>query len=142
MRSYQLSSPELRSRFDHFARSDALETVRDEVILLRAMISDRLDLTRNEADRIAAFSVIHPAIVNLSKLVETLCKLEKSTHMVLSKEALQKLGDIIVTILIEELSQVEGYTDIVDRVAGRIAAAISESRNTEPASSRSFRATI
>jgi signal transduction histidine kinase len=131
LRSYKLSDPELRARFDHHADSDSIETVRAEVVLLRTLIDERLSLARTEADKIAAFQVIHPAISTLNKLVESLCKLEKSTHLVLGKEALNRLGDKIVTILIEELSEVEGYTDIIDRVAGRIAAAISESRNTD-----------
>jgi signal transduction histidine kinase len=126
LRSYKLSDPELRARFDHHADSDSIETVRAEVVLLRTLIDERLSLARTEADKIAAFQVIHPAISTLNKLVESLCKLEKSTHLVLGKEALNRL-----TILIEELSEVEGYTDIIDRVAGRIAAAISESRNTD-----------
>ena len=131
VRSYQLSSPELRARFSHHADSDSIETVRDEVILLRSLINDRLNLARNEAERIVAFREIHPAIATLNKLVESLCKLEKSTHLVLGKEALNRLGDEIVNILIEELSLVDGYTDIVDRVAGRIATVISEARNKD-----------
>ena len=111
------------------AGSESLGTVRDEVILLRALINERLDLAKTEADKIVAFQTIHPALSTLNKLVESLSKLELQTDVVLGKAALTKLCDDIVTILIEELSTVEGYTDIVDRVAKRISDAVASSRN-------------
>ncbi len=131
IRSYRLSDPDTRERFDHFADSAALETVRDEIVLLRVLIEERRNLAKTEADRINAFSVIHPALSTLNKLVESLSKLEKQADLVLGREALEKLGDDIVTILIEELSNVEGYTEIVDRVASRLAKSIADARNKD-----------
>lgn len=129
LRGYYLSDTGLRERFDHMAGSECLGTVRDEVILLRALINERLDLARTEADKIVAFQTIHPALSTLNKLVESLSKLELQTDVVLAKTALTELSDDIVTILIEELSALPNYTDIVDRVAQRISDKIAESRN-------------
>lgn len=110
---------------------DSIETVRQEVLLLRALIDERLDLARTEADKITAFQVIHPAISTLNKLVESLNKLDRQTNEVLDKGALTRLGDDIVTVLIEELCHIDGYTDIIDRVGSRIADAIAGARNEE-----------
>jgi len=129
IRSYRLSDPDARQRFDHLANSEALETVRDEVVLLRLLIDERYALAETKADKINAFSVIHPALSTLNKLVESLGKLERQADLVLGREALEKLGDDIVTILIEELTDVDGYTEIVDRVASRLATTIAESHN-------------
>ena len=131
IRSYRISDPTIRERFDHHANSNALETVREEVVFLRTLIEERYELARTEADKINAFSVIHPALSTLNKLVESLSKLELQADLVLGRDALNKLGDEIVTILIEELSNVEGYTAIVDRVASRLATTIANARNKE-----------
>lgn len=131
MRGYVLSDEGLRQRFDDMSAMDSIETVRQEVRLLRALIEDRVNLARNEAERITAFQVIHPAISTLNKLVESLRKLEIQTNEVLGKGAISKLGDEIVTILIEELCHLEGYTDIIDRVAARIADSLAAARNED-----------
>jgi hypothetical protein len=128
-RSYHLSNPDLAKRFDQLAGSDSIRTVKEEVIMLRLLIEDRHNLARTEAERVAAFQVLTPAFATLAKLVEVLNKLERSTDTVLEKEAVDRLGGEIVNILIEELCSVENYTDIVDRVAGRIGDAISNARN-------------
>lgn len=129
IRSYRLSDTDLRARFDHMAGSDSLETVRKEVVLQRAMIDKRLDLARTEAEYLVAFQAIQPAMTTLNKLVESLNKLEMATHTVLGKAALDKVASEIGIILVEELANVDGAEDIIDRVATRISDAISEARN-------------
>lgn len=131
IRGYRLADESLRERFNQMKSENGLETVRDEVRLLRAMIEERTNMARTEAEKIVAFQVIHPAISTLNKLVESLSKLERQTNAVLSKEALNKLCEGIAQILIEELKEVDGYTEIVDRVAARISDAIAEARNKE-----------
>ena len=129
IKGYRLADTDLRQRFDELSAMDSIETVRQEVRLLRTLIEDRINLARNEAERITAFQVVHPAISTLNKLVESLGKLERQTNEVLDKGALTKLSDDIVTILIEELCDIDGYTDIIDRVASRIAGAVAGARN-------------
>lgn len=132
IRGYLLENPELKARFvHHSADSESLETVRQEVRLLRTLIDDRINLAQTPAERINAFSVIHPAISTLNKLVESLNKMERQADIVLGKSALLKLSDDIVTILIEELAGIPDYTDIIDRVAERIAGAIADAHNEE-----------
>lgn len=129
LRGYRLSDTSLRARFDHFSDSESLETVRDEVILLRSLINERLDLAKTEADKVVAFQVIHPALSTLNKLVESLGKLERQTDAVLGKAALNDLCDEIAKILIEELCDMDGFEGIVDRIATRISDAIASAHN-------------
>ena len=131
IKGYRLSSPELRERFEHHAGSALLESVRDEIILLRALIEDRLDAAASVAERINAFNTVRPALVDVVKCVETLSKLERQNNIVLGKEALQALNKEIVTILIGELETLPNYESIIDRVASRIASAIAKARNPE-----------
>jgi signal transduction histidine kinase len=131
MRSYYLADTKLRARFDQLSGSESLETVKDEVILLRTLINERLNFARSESDKIVAFQTIHPALSTLNKLVESLGKLERQTNVVLGKGALNKLSDTIVQILIEELCDIEDYESIIDRVASRIASEIAGARNED-----------
>lgn len=133
MKGYRLADSDLRARFNELSAMDSIETVRQEVRLLRTLIEDRINLARNEAERITAFQVVHPAISTLNKLVDSLGKLERQTNEVLDKGAIDRMNDEIVTVLIEELCHVDGYTDIIDRVGSRIAGVIAGARNEEPA---------
>ena len=127
IRSYRLNG-ELRERFEHHSAA-LLETVRDEIVLLRALIEDRLDLATTPAERLVAFQSVRPALVDVVKCVETLTKLEAATSVTLGKEALNELGKEVIKILTEELDGVPNYDRIIDSVAAKMAAAISDARN-------------
>lgn len=127
IKGYMITNPDLKLRFDHHAGS--VETVRQEIRLLRALVDDRLELARTEADRINAFQVVHPALATINKLVESLGKLERQTNLVLEKDALKGLAEGIGKILVEELGNIDSSGEIVDRVASRIATLIAEAHN-------------
>jgi hypothetical protein len=131
VRGYRLSNPELRERVEQHAGEASLESVRNEIILLRALIEDRLEMASTKAERLAAFQSVTPTLVNVVKCCETLAKLERQNSVVLGKEALMGLGKQIIHILSEELDGVPGYDSVVDRIAARIAKTIAESRNQE-----------
>jgi len=98
---------------------------------MRILIEERLGFATNEAEKISAFPVIQTAVSNLTKMVETLSKLEKQTDVVLGKQALNVVLSDIVEILIEELSNVYDSENIIDRVASRIGTAIAVAHNQE-----------
>lgn len=129
--SYQLSDPDLKGRFEHHSRSECLQTLRDEVVLLRSLVNQRLDLAKTDAEKISAFAVVHPALSTLDKLVNSLSKLERQTAVVLDKAAAQRLAVDIGKILIDELNDVNDRDAIIDRVSKRIAQAIMDARNEE-----------
>jgi len=131
IKGYRLSDPGLRERMAHFSDDESLQTVRQEIVLLRTLIEDRLAQCDSKAERQAAFTVVTPHIAQVNKLVENLTRLEKANHILLSKDAAGKLGDEIVTILIEELEHVPGHDTIIDKVAARIATAVTDARNED-----------
>lgn len=131
IRGYRLSSTELREQFEHHSRSDIFASLRDEILLLKAMINDRVNLATSPAERITAFNSVRPALVDVIKCAETLSKLERQNNIVLGKEALLILNREIIEILVGELEAVPNYESIVDRVAQRIATALANARNEE-----------
>lgn len=127
VQNYLISDPERQKQFDY--HSGSIETVRQEIGLLRMLLYERVNLARTEADRINAFQVIHPAVVTINKLVDSLGKLERQTNTVLEKESATQLAKMIGTILVEEIAAVDPSGEIVDRVASRIASVIADAHN-------------
>ena len=128
IQSYRLKG-QLRERFEHFSSASLLKTVRDEIVLLQSLIEDRLDLADSPAERLVAFQAVRPALVDVVKCFETLTKLEAQTSVTLGKEALSELGKEVIQILTEELKDVPNYDTIIDSVAAKMAASISNARN-------------
>ena len=128
--NYRLNDPDLRERLEHHGAAECIEIVRNEVVLLRALIEDRLNLAKTEAERIAAFNVVHPALNTLEKLVTSIQKLEHNASLSLEKGAAKKLAEDIGKILIEELNDVPDRDNIIDRVSRRIADAVMAARNS------------
>lgn len=131
IKGYRLTDPELREKFDHHNDEASLQTVREEIVLLRAMIEQRLNMATNKAEKEAAFQIVTPAIAKVNTLVESLTKLARQTSTMVGKAALHKLGADIVTILTEELDGVPQYDEIIDSVAARITQAVKEARNED-----------
>lgn len=125
---YRLSNPELRERVERHGSVNP-SSVQNEIALLRGLIEDRLELVTGPAERMSAFLSVTPQVVSLVKCLETMHKLERQSSVVLGKEALAGLQKKIILILTNELSEVEDYESIVDRVASQIAQAIAGARN-------------
>lgn len=128
IKGYHLDNPAFKERFD---RLSDLSTVKQEVSILRALLESKLSFARNDAELIAAFQSVRPAVVDIVNCVEKLQKLERQADLVLSKEALMEVRNVIVKILTDELSALPNYESIVDRVAKGIAKAIADASNKE-----------
>ena len=131
IRGYRIANPELRKAVEYHSQSASFDTVRDEIVLLKGIIEDRLSMGNTEAERIGAYQSVTPTVISLVKCYETLSKLERQTSVVLGKEALTFLQKEIIEILTSELKNTPDYESVVDRIANRIASAISEARNKE-----------
>lgn len=127
--NYRIDDPELRERLSHHGAL-SIETVRDEVALMRALMEERINLAKTPAEKIAAFNVVTPAINALDKLVNSIQKLELNASLSLEKGAARKLAEDIGKILIEELRDVPDRDNIIDRVSRRIAEAVMAARNS------------
>ncbi len=98
---------------------------------MRILLEERINFAKSEAEKICAFPVVQSTASNLSKMVETLSKLERQTDLVLGKDVLNVLSDQIVQILVEELSGIEDVENITERIARRIGDAIAGAHNQE-----------
>lgn len=126
---YRVTDPELKQRLVHFSQDELLESVREEVILVRALIEERHSFAKTQAEKIQVFPQIIDATSKLEKLVTSLAKLERQVSQVLDKPTIQKLGRKIVEILTRNLKDIPDRETIVDAVAREIAQAVMEAQN-------------
>jgi len=131
VKGYKLQDPELRARFEELGREDSLDTIKQEVLLLRILIEDRLNFCKNAAERTTALQGVTSALATIDKLVNSLCRLQRVSSLTLDKPALSRLSTRIIEILLENLGDLPDRDEIVDRVAAEIAQAIVDARNED-----------
>lgn len=129
MKNYRINDPSLKDSYLHHGDEESLRSIAQDIQLLRAMTEDRLNLATSPAERISAMATVAPWLASIHKLVNTLETLRRTSSEVLSKTALDKLGNKIVEILVTELNDIPGRDRIIDRIAEQIAEAIIESKN-------------
>jgi hypothetical protein len=133
LRHYLLSNPDLQARLSRQAAVEEVRTLREEIHLARMMVETRLDLIEDgdRGDMLAAFSNVNTYLQTIEKLVSSCHRMEISLGSLLSKSAVFTIGQEIVNILVDELQNINGYEEIVDRISGRVAVAIAEQQNKE-----------
>ena len=129
LKGYRLQDPELRKRFDELSRDASLETVKQEVLLLRVLIEDRLNFCKNAAERASALQNLTSSLATIDKLLNSLERLQRAASITLDKPTLSRLSEKIITILLDNLGDLPDRDEIVDRVAAEIAQAVMEIRN-------------
>jgi len=128
---YKLRDPELRERFEQLSRDASLGTIRQEVLLLRTLIEDRLNFCNNAAERATALQSVTTSLATIDKLLNSIARLERAASITLDKPALSRLGEKIVDILLRHLDDLPDRDRIVDAVAKEIAQAIVDTRNEQ-----------
>ena len=129
LKGYRLQDPELRRRFDELSRDASLETVKQEVLLLRVLIEDRLNFCKNAAERASALQYVTSSLATVDKLLNSLERLQRAASITLDKPTLSRLSEKIINILLDNLGDLPDRDEIVDRVAAEIAQAVMEIRN-------------
>jgi hypothetical protein len=128
IKGYLINDAALKERFDHHSEGN-LYSVRQEITLLRAMINSRLDLARNDVEKIIAFKEIGPWIATLDKLVNSLAKLEKESSQVLTREALLDFARLVINVVSSEIKTLPGYEQAVDAIKVKLIEAVSMTNN-------------
>lgn len=127
--AYRINDPDLQERMAFHSRDELIESVKEEVVLVRALIEERTNLATDKAEKIQAFSAVIQATATLERLVNSLAKLERQSGVVLEKAAIAKLGRRIVEILTDALKDIPDRDTIIDKIAREIAIAVTSAKN-------------
>jgi hypothetical protein len=126
LKAYILTDPVISGSAGRHSQVEELKSLREEIALARAMIERRLNLVESNADFLNACGTVNTYLLTLERLISSCHRLEVNLGNLLSKAAILDLAKDIVSILMEELQEVPGFEEIVDRISERIITAIAE----------------
>lgn len=131
LRNYLIENSGLRAAIDRQDES-ALYSLREEIQLVRALISKRLESAKSEAEQLVAFNSILPAISTLDKLINSLHRMEVQTSMLLGRDAVLGLARKVVEVLGDALAErlsAEDRHAVVDAVSVKLLDYVKGLRN-------------
>ena len=118
--AYRLSNPELQDAVNYHAKASLLD-ISQQIVLLRGLVERRLNMAGDSpAEQITAYNFVATQLQALSKMTETLVKLGKESGDLMPKGDVEAYVDSILDIVTDELSKVEGFEPVIDRIVTRI----------------------
>lgn len=124
--AYQLSNPSLNEDVRHHARA-SLADLSQQVVLMRAIVQRRLNMAGdNDAELMSAMTFASIQLAQIVKATETMVKLARESGELMSRVEVEEFVDNIVNIVSDELQKAGTPETVVDKIADRIAAELSE----------------
>ena len=120
IRLYYFLKSEDRSRLTELTQHDACRSLRGEVAIIRMLIERQINLRTDRSDLLAAYGTLNSLLLTSKDLTESLYTLEQNLDTLLAKPTLLAFGSTFITILIEELKEVPGCDEIIERISGQI----------------------
>jgi hypothetical protein len=112
---------------------EEVRSLREEIHLARVMIETRLDMIEpdDKGDMLSAFGSINTYLQTIEKLTSSCHKMEISLGHLLTKSSVFALGQDMVAILADELSGIDNYEEVIDRISERLIVVIANTQNEE-----------
>lgn len=123
---YVLLNHRRRLRHAELSEHDALKSLKEEIAIARALLEERLNGLKSEADTIVAAASLNAHLMTIEKLVVSAHKLEQSMGALLNKPSLFNLANTIIQIILTELDGVKDYEGIIDRISAKIIEAVQK----------------
>ena len=118
--AYRLSDPDLQESVTWHAKASLLD-ISQQIVLLRSIVERRLNMAGDsDAEKISAFTFVAAQLQALTKMTESLVKLAKESGELMERNEVEGLVDKLVSIVSEEIKDVEGYEGIIDKIVSRI----------------------
>jgi hypothetical protein len=132
LKQYLLTKAQDRERLAQLAETDALKTLREEVVVAIGQLERRLSLAnRSDADFIAAYPEVEKSLKTLADLKKSNFALEQKCGATLSREQAFGLMRFMIEVVVEELEGIPDYERRVDRITERILPAVERAGRIE-----------
>jgi len=118
LRNYRLAK--WRVKLDHFANSEGIKSLRDEIAILRMVLEERLELCNDATDLVLQSHSISDLIMKIEKLVASCHKLEGSMGQLLDKQAILTFASDVIGIIGDEVTDTEAVGAIADRILATV----------------------
>lgn len=120
VRNYNLGK--WRAKVQHFADNPEVKSLREEIGILRMMLETILNKCNDDNDLIIYAGKIQELVRDINKVVESCHKLEERTGVLLDKPTILTLGDVLVTIISEHVTD----GDALDIIATKMVEAVAK----------------
>lgn len=118
--AYRLSDPKLQDAVQYHAKASLLD-ISQQIVLLRGLVERRLNLAGDSnAEKVNAYQFVATQLQALTKMTETLVKLGKESGDLMPKSDVEALVDSVLDIVTDELSKVEGFEEVIDKIVSRV----------------------
>lgn len=130
-RQYILTNVESRTRLAQFAESDTIKSLRDEIAMARVLTEKRFNLIKTDADLLSACGPLNTMLLTIERLIKTCHATEQSLGVLLGRATVLNLASQLCQIMIDELQDVPGFEEIVERVSERLVASVLKANNND-----------
>ncbi|HZZ27970.1 MAG TPA: hypothetical protein VFE46_08185 [Pirellulales bacterium] len=131
--NYKLNEAKFNARVAEFRQSDNLATLRDELALAKSLIEDRLNSAN---DRAACLPLVRDLLNTVGALVKANHTQELAAGELLTKDAVRILIKEVVSIVTDELRDIPGWEEIMDRICARLCKTVETANNKTPETSK------
>lgn len=117
-----------RASLEHFAGSDQIKSLREEVAVLRMTLESVLSKCRTDTDLIMRSNQISQLVLNIEKLVVSCHRLEERTGFVLDKPTIMHLASQIINVIDQHITD----KMLMNTINEQIATLVIETKALDP----------
>jgi len=125
---FVLNNPKDQQRLAELSRSSRLKSLTEDIGLQFMLIEDEWNECATDEVLVMRAAAINDHVKTLNKLVTSTLDIEEMLGNMLSDETQANIGQQVGRILVEEISSIENYEAIVDRIADRYGKAMQQAR--------------
>ncbi len=131
LKQYLLTRPQDHERLAQLDDPEGHKSLRDEVLIATGALERRLNLAKTDAEFISVFPQIERFLGRIADLKKSNFTLEQKSGAMLSRTAAFRLVQETLKVVAEELSGIEGYEEIMDRIIDRLDPVVRHADNLD-----------
>lgn len=129
-RQYMLANSNYAQRLTQLAEHEDIKSLREEIAIARMMLERRFNMIKDsDAELLAACGPINMMLGTIERLVKTSHQIETNLGVVLTRNTVLKLAQVMVEIVMDEIQSIPNYEEIIDRISARLISAITNTTN-------------
>lgn len=130
-RMYDLAQAELKGVYGQMADREDVLSLREEVALCRMAIQKITNLMSSDEKFESRVAMFNNLMLTAKALVGECLKVEKAANLTVDKKTLLAFAGDTIVICTEELADVPGRQEILERIAARLVNAVQAAGETE-----------
>ena len=123
---YLLDDQQLRGAYLRQKDDKDYLSMKDEIMLLSAVLERRLNGIKTDADLMMSVGHVSQLVQRLESMKINLMKIQQTLGIVLGKDEVRALARSMADILVDELDGVEDKEERIDRILQRVFEAIED----------------